>query len=133
MRRARGAVNPVAAVRVRGYRGAMIRLPRRAAALSALPVLPVLALLAACASPEAQLRTGLVNAGLSEPVARCMAHPMVEQLSMNQLLKLRSLGKLPQTDLRRTSYDQFMHRLRALEDPVILRVTAGAALGCALG
>jgi hypothetical protein len=108
-------------------------LPRAAQVLSFALALPALALLSACATPETQLRTGLVNAGLSKPMATCMARPMSQELSLNQLLKLRSLSKLPETDLRKTSYDQFLRRIRALQDPEIMKVTASAALGCALG
>jgi hypothetical protein len=99
-----------------------LALPRAAAVLA----LPALALLSACATPEAQLRTGLMNAGLSKPMAGCMARPMADQLSVNQLLKLRSLSKVGELDPRRTSYDQFMRRIRALQDAEILRVTASA-------
>ena len=38
-------------------------------------------LLAACAVPEARLRAGLINAGLSRPMAACMAERMVDRLS----------------------------------------------------
>jgi hypothetical protein len=109
------------------YRGRMSLLRR-----AALP-LPALALLSACATPETQLRTGLMNAGLSKPMASCMARPMSQELSLGQLMKLRSLSRLPETDLRRTSYEQFLRRIRALQDPQIIRVTASAALGCSLG
>jgi hypothetical protein len=92
-----------------------------------------LLILAGCASPEAQLRTGLVNAGLSKPMAGCMARPMAQQLSVNQLLKLRSLSRVGDLDPRETSYNKFLHKVRALSDAEILKVTASAALGCALG
>ena len=98
-----------------------------------LAALPATLLLAGCATPEAQLRTGLVNAGLSKPMAGCMARPMAQELSLGQLMKLRSLGKVGQLDPRNTSYNEFMRRIRALQDPKILTVTAAAALGCALG
>ena len=100
---------------------------------SAALALPLLALLSACATPEAQLRTSLMNAGLSKPMASCMARPMTQELSLGQLMKLRSLSKLPETDMRRTSYEQFLRRIRALQDPQIIRVTASAAVGCAIG
>lgn len=99
----------------------------------ALLALPATLLLAGCATPEAQLRTGLVSAGLSKPMAGCMARPMAQELSLGQLMKLRSLSKVGQIDPRETSYNQFLRRIRALQDPQILTVTASAALGCALG
>ncbi len=95
--------------------------------------IPALALLAGCASPETRLRTGLIDAGLSESMAGCMAHPMAGQLSVNQLLKLRSLSKVGRLDPRKTSYDQLVHQIRALGDPEILTVTTKAAIGCTLG
>ncbi|MBB5987189.1 hypothetical protein [Sphingobium lignivorans] len=104
----------------------------RRAAVALAPLCALLAL-SACATPEAQLRQGLVNAGLSEPMARCMARPMVEKLSTSQLMKLRSLGKTGDLDPRRTSYNELMRHLRAMQDPEIIRVTASAALGCSLG
>jgi hypothetical protein len=113
-------------------RAMMLRPAPRRPFRSAAAALP-LALLAACASPEAQLRDGLVKAGLSRAMASCMAAPMVDQLSLGQLMKLRSLSKVGTIDPRRTSYDQLMHRIRALHDPQILKVTTAAALGCALG
>jgi hypothetical protein len=97
-------------------------------------LLPALALLAACAvSPEAQLRAGLVKAGLSEPMASCMAQPMAEKLSVEQLRKLRSLARSSDLDVRTASYTQVLREIRALGDPQIVQVTASAALGCALG
>ena len=48
--------------------------------------------LAACAIPEARLRAGLVNAGLTRPMAACMAERMVDRLSLAQLSRI---GDLP--------------------------------------
>jgi len=58
----------------------------------AIPLIAVLVLVAACAVPEARLRAGLVNAGLSRPLAACMAERMVDRLS---LMQLRRIGDLP--------------------------------------
>ena len=76
-----------------------------------------LALLAACAMPEARLRAGLVNAGLSQPMAACMAERMVDRLS---LIQLRRIGDLPRAR-EADSTDGFLHRVRSLRDPEILR------------
>ena len=45
-------------------------------------LVPIVALaLAGCATPETRIRTALTEAGLSKPVASCMADRMVDRLS----------------------------------------------------
>jgi len=84
-------------------------------------------LLAACAVPEARLRAGLVNAGLSEPMAACMAERMADRLS---LMQLRRLGDLPYARDERT-VPGFLHRVRSLRDPEILAASSSSAALCA--
>ena len=98
----------------------MIRLP--AALLAAL-------LVGGCASPETRLRTGLVDAGLPDPLAACMAGRMADRLSITQL---RRIGDLPRAR-RSGGLDEFLHRVRALGDTEILAVTGTAAARCATG
>lgn len=86
-------------------------------------------LLTACAVPEARLRAGLVNAGLSRPMAACMAERMVDRLS---LMQLRRIGDLPRASAS-VSVDQFLHRIRALGDSQVLTVSASSAALCAVG
>ena len=88
-----------------------------------------LTLVTACATPETRLKRGLQNAGLSEAMAGCMAERMVDRLS---LLQLRRLGDLPYARDER-NIDGFLHRVRALRDPEILRVTSSSAALCAAG
>ena len=97
-------------------------------------VLPMLALalaLAGCATPETRLRTGLVNAGLSQAIATCMADRMVDRLSLVQLRRLGSLGSLKDKRMTDLSFNQFLHKVRALKDPEILTVTTSSAAVCA--
>ena len=94
-----------------------------------LSVLAVAGLLFGCASPETRLRNGLVEAGLSEPLAACMAGRMVEHLS---LVQLRRIADLPNSRRSGTT-DEFLRRVRALRDPEILRVTSTSAALCATG
>lgn len=90
---------------------------------------PLAALVSSCATPETRLRTGLVDAGVSPPLAACMAGRMVDRLS---LLQLRRMSDLP--DAREAqSIDQFLRSVRALRDPEILTVTTAAAARCAVG
>lgn len=91
-------------------------------------MLASLSLLAACAVPEARLRAGLINAGLSQPMAACMAERMVDRLSLAQL---RRIGDLPYARDER-SVAGFLHRVRALRDTEILTVASAAAAVCAL-
>ncbi|MBK6412011.1 hypothetical protein [Sphingopyxis sp.] len=87
--------------------------------------------LAACASPEARLRTGLVNAGLSQSIASCMSERMVDRLSLLQLRRLGSLSSLKDKKISDLSLNQFLRKVRALKDPEILTVTTSSAALCA--
>lgn len=79
--------------------------------------------------PEARLRAGLVDAGLSPPLAACMAERIVDRLSLEQL---RRIGDLPYAR-EAGSMPEFLRRVRALRDPEILAVTSAAAGLCATG
>ncbi len=98
-----------------------------------LPALAALISLAACATPKAQLRTGLANAGLSNGMASCMADDMMTRLTTKQLLRLRSLSRVTDRDPRKTSIDAYLHQVRALGDGEIWSITSRAAARCALG
>jgi hypothetical protein len=86
-------------------------------------------LLCACGYPESRLRAGLVHAGLSPPLAGCMAHRMAARLSLGQL---RRIGDLPQAR-DAVSVGDFLHEVRALGDREILSVSASSAALCATG
>ena len=87
------------------------------------------AMLAGCATPEARLRAGLVNAGLSPPLAACMANRMADRLS---LMQLRRIADLPQAR-ESVSVGEFLRRVRALRDPEILGISTSSAALCATG
>lgn len=89
--------------------------------------------LAACATPESKLAAGLERAGLGHRVSACMAKRMVHRLSLTQLLRLRSLGSLGDGPVRDLSTREFLHKVRALKDPDILRVTSSSLAVCGLG
>ena len=94
-------------------------------------VLAVLAL-SACATPETRVRTALLDAGLPQPIAACMADRMVDRLSLIQLNKLSSLKKLRSRDASKLSVDEFLKRTRSLQDPEILGVVSSSGLICAI-
>jgi type IV pilus biogenesis protein CpaD/CtpE len=97
----------------------------------ALVSITVLAL-SACATPETRVRTALMDAGLSQPIATCMADRMVDRLSLLQLNKLSGLKKLRGQDMRKITVEEFLRRTRALQDPEILGVTTSSGLICAV-
>lgn len=94
--------------------------------------LTLLLMLSACATPEQRLRAGLEGAGLSHPLSACMASKMIHQLSLGELQKLSSLGGLGTRPIGEMSIEELMHRVRALNDPHIVSVTARAGLSCAI-
>jgi len=97
----------------------------------ALVALPLFAL-SACATPESRVRTALLDAGLSRPIATCMAQRMVDRLSLSQLRRLSSLSSLRGERIGDLSVGELLRRARALGDPEILTVMTTAGLGCAI-
>jgi hypothetical protein len=98
----------------------------RHSAWRALVLLPLA--LAACSSPESQTRDGLIKAGVSHDVAECMADQMVDNLSIAQLRRLSALGKGEKKGVK-----HLLRRIRDLNDPQIVSVTASAGALCATG
>ncbi|MPT46898.1 MAG: hypothetical protein E2598_00565 [Sphingobium sp.] len=91
------------------------------------------ATLSACATPETRLRTKLVDAGISYDMADCMAGYMVDRLSITQLRRMQSLASIRSEDLRKLTIAEYLHKVRALQDPEILTVTTKSTVICALG
>jgi hypothetical protein len=89
----------------------------------------VTALLAGCTTPQAPVRAGLINAGIDQRTATCMADRMVHRLSLLQLRRMAGLGKAEHS----RNLDQLLYRLRSLNDPEIVTVTASSAALCKLG
>ena len=89
----------------------------------------VVMILSGCATPETRLKRALVDAGLSEPMAGCMAGRMVDRLSLAQLYRMNDLKHAGRAE----STDEFLHRVRSLGDTEILTVTSSSAALCATG
>lgn len=88
--------------------------------------------LAGCATPETRIRNALVEAGLSKPIAACMADRMVDRLSLGQLNKLRGLGKLQDKKAKSLSIEEFVKRTKALQDAEIVSVVTSSGVICAI-
>lgn len=98
----------------------------------ALPAAAMLLSSCATVSPEWKVRAGLIEAGLSPRMARCMAERMVDRLSLMQLRRLQSLASLRKSHMGEMTVDRFLYKVRALEDPEIFMVTSKAAIVCAI-
>ncbi len=97
-----------------------------------LVILTLAVSLPGCATPETRVRTALTDAGLSKPIASCMADRMVDRLSLVQLNRLGGLKKLRSQDMRKLTVDEFLKRTRSLQDPEILSVVSSSGLICAV-
>lgn len=101
--------------------------------MKAVLFVPVVALaLAGCATPETRIRTALTDAGLSKPIAGCMADRMVDRLSLFQLNKLNGLKKLQGKKASQITIEEFVKRTKALQDPEILGVVSSSGVICAI-
>ena len=76
---------------------------------------------------ESRVRSALVDAGLSQRNADCMAHRMVDRLTISQLRKLEALqGE------KRGLFD-YVAAVERVGDGKVISVTASSAALCASG
>jgi hypothetical protein len=76
---------------------------------------------------EGRVRSALVDAGLPQPTAACMAERMTDRLSISQLRRLEALRG------PKRSVADYVWTVRRLEDPELLQVTLSSAALCASG
>ena len=92
--------------------------------------LAMLIALAACSPSKlayGQVKSAMLEAGLSEPNAACMATRMTDRLSLIQLNKLRQLRGEKQ------SLSDYVLAVRRVGDAEAVSVTASSAALCASG
>lgn len=92
-------------------------------------ILAAALLLSGCAETiaESRVRAALREAGLSERNSDCMAHRMVDRLTVRQLRKLEALrGE------KRSLFD-YVEAVERVGDPEVISVTASSAALCASG
>ena len=83
---------------------------------------------------EWRVETALMEAGLSEKRATCMAERMVDRLSVTQLLKLRN-GMAAREDEPESpkNLGDYIKRIRRIGDAEVVAVTVSSAGLCKLG
>jgi len=82
---------------------------------------------------ESRVRTALVEAGLSDRNADCMAGRMVDRLTIGQLRKLESLKARAGERERPVTIGEYIERVRRVGDSEVIAVTASSAGLCAVG
>ncbi len=82
---------------------------------------------------ERRVEAALVEAGVPQGQAACMAARMTERLTLNQLRKLERLGAQEGETPVPLSPGEVLSRVRRVDDSQAVEVTATAAAICALG
>ena len=90
----------------------------------------VLALAGCAAIAEPKVRSALIDAGVGDRDADCMAGRMVDRLSIGQLRKLEALE--PPAEGKRSLAD-YVEVVRRVGDAELIGVTASSAALCATG
>jgi hypothetical protein len=90
----------------------------------------------ACAQPfEGRVASRLAEAGLSRPMADCMAKRWVNRLNVAQLQKISGLSEdlKRERSQRRLTVGRFIERVREVNDPEVFEVVSSSTALCALG
>ena len=91
-----------------------------------------LVLLGGCAtvSPEAKIRTRLIEAGVKPRMAQCVAERLAHKLSLSELRELNRSVNLVRKDTGRMTVDEIVDRLRGAGNPHIVEVVTRAGVSC---
>ena len=98
----------------------------------AAPLLALCALAGCGAVYENRIESALVGAGLREPVARCIAERMVDQLTKAQIHQIAALKGKADKDLPGMSMVQFLRRHGGDLDPHTVSVLTSAGVVCSV-
>lgn len=79
---------------------------------------------------EGRVQSALIDAGLSERNADCMAERMVDRLTIDQLRKLEAMKA---RESEPTDLASYVRRVRDVGDAEVISVTASSAALCATG
>ena len=82
---------------------------------------------------ESRVRSALIDAGLNERTADCMAGRMVDRLTIEQLQKLERVKARPGERESGLSLTDYLERVRRVGDAEVVTVTASSAGLCAIG
>lgn len=100
---------------------------------AALSGLALLMIASSCATTKAaRVKSALLNAGMPEPMAVCMAEPLGRDLSVAQLRSLQRVAKLADSAPANLTQAQVLEQLKRNLDPETVGVVVRAGVGCFL-
>lgn len=76
------------------------------------------------------MRSSLMEAGVPEPVARCMAKPIAEDLSVAELQSLGDAARVARRPVGEVTVVEAFAALRKVGNPKIISVLAAASFTC---
>ena len=82
---------------------------------------------------ENRIRTALVEQGVPEPYADCIAVRLVDRLTLQQLRSLERAAPRDQEAALPTSFEEALGRLSRVDDPEAVEITLKAGFECAIG
>ena len=81
---------------------------------------------------EDRVEAALIANGAPENLASCMAPKLVDELTIEQLLKLERLGAQAGEERVLTSADAALERVRRVDDPEAVRALAQSGTTCGI-
>lgn len=82
---------------------------------------------------EWRVKSGLMDAGVGEKRATCMAARMTDRLDILQLRKLQNMQAQDGETAEPTGLGDYIKRVRRIGDAEVVAVTASSAALCAVG
>lgn len=88
--------------------------------------------LGACSTPESRVRSSLINIGLPEGAATCMADNVASRLSSQQIRTLSRMSGMSESRLGDMTIGEFTRLLARSDNAEMVALFARAGVGCAV-
>lgn len=88
--------------------------------------------LGACSTPESRVRSSLINIGLPEASATCMADNVASRLSTQQIQTLSRMSGMSERRIGDMAIGEFTRMLARSDNAEMVAIFARAGVGCAV-
>jgi hypothetical protein len=86
--------------------------------------------LGACSTPESRVRSSLINIGLPETTATCMADNVASKLSSQQIRTLSRMSGMSERKIGDMNIGEFTRLLARSDNAEMVAIFARAGVGC---